>query len=85
MGAHSTLNLNTFFNNYIHKIPNYGSPLLKIFPQLSKSILQSVEDKVVREFLYVYDSKYKVITLKSGIEYCFTNFSKIINNLCQQY
>ncbi len=47
--------------------------------------LQSAEDKVSREFLYVYDSKSKVITLKPGIAYCFTRFSKIINKLCQQY
>ena len=47
--------------------------------------LQSAEDKVSREFLYVYDSKLKVITLKPGIAYCFTRFSKIINKLCQQY
>ena len=47
--------------------------------------LQSAEDKVSREFLYVYDSKSKVIILKPGIAYCFTRFSKIINKLCQQY
>jgi len=45
--------------------------------------LQSAEDKVSREFLYVYDTKSKVITLRSGITYCFTRFSKIINKLCQ--
>ena len=47
--------------------------------------LQSAEDKVRREFLYTYDSKSNVITLKPGIAYCFTRFSKIINKLCQQY
>ena len=47
--------------------------------------LQSAEDKVSREFLYSYDSKPKVITLKPGIAYCFSRFSKIINKLCQQY
>ena len=47
--------------------------------------LQSAEDKVSRECLYVYDSKSKVIILKPGIAYCFTRFSKIINKLCQQY
>ena len=47
--------------------------------------LQSAEDKVSREFLYTYDSTSNVITLKPGIAYCFTRFSKIINKLCQQY
>lgn len=47
--------------------------------------LQSAEDKVSREFLYVYDSKLKVVNLKPGTTYCFTRFSKIINKLCQQY
>ena len=47
--------------------------------------LQSAEDKVSREFLYIYDSTSKVIILKPGIAYCFTRFSKIINKLCQQY
>ena len=47
--------------------------------------LQSAEDKVSREFLYIYDAKEKIITLKPGIAYCFTRFSKIVNKLCQQY
>jgi len=47
--------------------------------------LQSAEDNVSREFLYIYDSKLNVITLKPGIAYCFTRFNRIINKLCQQY
>ncbi|PNK59628.1 HNH endonuclease [Psychrobacter sp. FDAARGOS_221] len=47
--------------------------------------LQSAENKINREFLYVYDSKAQEITLKPGVAYCFARFSKIIQKLCQQY
>ena len=59
--------------------------IASIIKKYPAKYLQSAEDKVSREFLYIYDSTSKVITLKPGIAYCFTRFSKIINKLCQQY
>ena len=47
--------------------------------------LQSAQDKVSREFLYVYNPKANTIVLIPGIAYCFTRFSQIIHKLCQQY
>lgn len=47
--------------------------------------LQSAQDKVIREFLYVYNPKENAIVLMPGIAYCFTRFSQIIHKLCQQY
>ena len=47
--------------------------------------LQSAQDKVSREFLYVYNPKANAIVLMPGIAYCFTRFSQIIHKLCQQY
>ena len=47
--------------------------------------LQSAQDKVSREFLYVYKPKENAIILMPGIAYCFTRFSQIIHKLCQQY
>ena len=47
--------------------------------------LQSAQDKVSREFLYVYNPKANAIVLMPGIAYCFTRFSRIIHKLCQQY
>lgn len=48
-------------------------------------LFQSAEAKVSYEFLYTYDLKSNAITLKPGVAYYFTCFSRIINNLCQQY
>ena len=47
--------------------------------------LQSAQDKVSREFLYVYNPKANAIVLMPGIVYCFNRFSQIIHKLCQQY
>lgn len=47
--------------------------------------LQSVNNNISREFLFTYDPRAKELTLKTGIAYCFTRFSNIINKLCQQY
>ena len=47
--------------------------------------LQSAQDKISREFLYVYNPKANTIVLMPGIAYCFTRFSHIIHKLCQQY
>lgn len=47
--------------------------------------LQSAEDKVSREFFYIYHPRENTIVLKSGIAYYFTRFSQIIHKLCQQY
>ena len=80
-----TTNLNIARTHHIKKWQSTIKEIAQTIKNNPAKYLQSAEDKVSREFFYIYNSREKAIILKCGIAYCFARFSQMIHKLCRQY
>lgn len=80
-----TTNLNIARTHHIKQWQSTIKDIAQTIKNNPAKYLQSAEDKVSREFFYIYNSREKAIILKPGIAYSFARFSQIIHKLCQQY